>query len=145
MEQVFEILKTKVGSPLSYNNIARDIGISPMTVKRYVEIFEALYLIFIIRPHSTKISRSLSKAPKIYFFDYALVTDPGGRLENFVGLSLLKSLYLKEDSEGVEKKLTYLRTKEGKEVDFAIITWFLTFNRTLTHKFIKNLIRCKPI
>lgn len=48
MQDVFKILKTKVGSPISYSNIAGDIGIAPTTVKKYIEVLEAMYVIFIV-------------------------------------------------------------------------------------------------
>lgn len=67
IRQVYQLLKNKVGSPLSYSSIARDVGVSSMTVKKYVEILEALYIIFIIKPYTHKISRSILKEPKIYF------------------------------------------------------------------------------
>jgi len=121
MRHVFEILQNKIGSPISYNNIAGDVGISPMTVKKYIEIFEELYLVFIVRPYSKKISRALSKAPKVYFYDYGFVKDSAGRLENFVAISLLKSLLAEHDKTGKKKTLAYVRTKDGKEVDFAIV------------------------
>ena len=116
MKQVFEILKYKVGSPLSYSNIAQDVGISPNTVKRYISIFEAL----IVRPYSKKISRAISKRPKIYFYDYAFVPDQAARLENLVALELLKHLFILQDQKAINKSLHYLRDKEGREVDFVI-------------------------
>ena len=120
IRQVYELLKNKVGSPLSYSSIARDIGISQVTVKKYIEILEALYIVFIIKPYTYKISRSILKEPKIYFFDYGLVSDPGAKFENFVALALYKHMMLKSDSSGRAHSLGYLRTKESKEVDFAL-------------------------
>jgi hypothetical protein len=52
---VFELLRRKVGSPVSYNSIAGDAGISPVTVKKYIAIFEALFIIFKVSPYSKKI------------------------------------------------------------------------------------------
>jgi len=117
---VYQSLKNKVGSTISYSNIARDIGISPVTVKKYIEILEAIYVIFTIRPYTHKISRSILKEPKIYFFDYALINDMGAKFENFVALSLYKHIKLKNDSQGTAYSLGFLKTKENKEVDFAI-------------------------
>jgi uncharacterized protein len=121
IQLVFELLRTKVGSPISYSSIAQDVGISPNTVKKYVQILEALYIIFIVTPYSRNIARSLLKEPKIYFFDVGLVKGSEGILfENFTALSLLKHIYYKQDIEAEDLSLHYLRTKEQKEVDFAI-------------------------
>jgi hypothetical protein len=120
IRQIYQLLKGKIGSPLSYNSLARDTGISPATVKKYIEILEALYVIFIIRPYTHKISRSILKEPKIYFFDYGVIDDVGARFENFVALALYKHTVLKTDLSGKTHSLGFLKTKELKEVDFAL-------------------------
>lgn len=122
LKTVFELLRRKVGSPLSYQSIAEDVGISPKTVKRYIEILESLYIIFRVTPYSKNIARSLLKEPKIYFFDNGLVIgDEGSILENLVAVSLLKYVYLKIDYKAEDYSLNFLRTKEGLEVDFALV------------------------
>lgn len=118
---VFQMLRHRVGSPISYSSIAEDVGISPNTVKKYIAILEALYIVFRVTPHSHNIARSLLKEPKIYFFDTGLVQgDEGVCFENLVATCLLKHVYGKVDYEAEKYCLNYLRTKEGKEVDFAI-------------------------
>ena len=119
---VFELLRKRVGSPISYNSIAEDIGISPNTVKKYIQILEALYIVFRLTPFSNNIARSLLKEPKIYFFDTGLVKgDEGAKFENFVATCLLKHVYAKIDYQGENYSLNYLHTKERHEVDFALI------------------------
>ena len=119
---VFEILRRNVGSSISYAGIARDIGISPVTVKKYVAVLESLYIIFSIKTHSTKIKRSILKETKVYFYDTGLVIgDKGVIFENFVAVSLSKHIELKNDMEGTSESLMYMRTKEGKEVDFVFV------------------------
>lgn len=120
LQLVLELLRNRVGSPVSYKSIADDTGIAPNTVKKYILIFEALYIVFRVTPYSTNIARSLLKEPKIYFFDTGMVKgDDGARFENLVALSLLKDAASLEDSKGIKASLHYLRTKEGKEVDFC--------------------------
>ncbi len=122
IQLVFELLRDRVGSPISYNSIAEDVSISPHTVKKYIEILEALYVIFRVTPYSKNIARSLQKEPKIYFFDTGLVRgDKGVQFENLVALSLLKSAFARHDLLGERVALKYLRTKEKKEVDFALV------------------------
>jgi len=118
---LFEMLRHRVGSTVSYQALSQDLAISPSTVKKYIDILEAVYVIFTVSPYHHNIARSLLKEPKIYFFDPALVeSGEGATLENLVALSLLKSIYAGNDQLAEERKLQYLRTKEGHEVDFAI-------------------------
>jgi len=121
MQMVFELLRRRVGSPVSYASIARDVNSSPTTINKYVQILEALYIIFKVIPYSKNIVRSVLKEPKIYFFDNGLVVgDDGAKFENFIALSLLKHVFGKVDYEGENFELKYLRTKDGKEVDFCL-------------------------
>jgi len=122
MNLILELLRKRVGSPISFKAISEDVQVSPNTVKKYIEILEALYIVFRVTPYSKNIARSILKEPKIYFFDTGMVDgDIGLKLENTVALSLLKSLYAEMDYEGIKTDLHYLRTKEGKEVDFCIV------------------------
>ncbi|MBC8384903.1 MAG: ATP-binding protein, partial [Candidatus Cloacimonetes bacterium] len=121
IELVLELLRERVGSLISYKSIAEDVGIAPNTVKKYIRILEALFIVFKVTPYSTNIARSLLKEPKIYFFDTGMIRgDDGIKFENFIAVSLLKHSLGKTDSEGQKTELHFLRTKEGKEVDFCL-------------------------
>lgn len=122
MNLLVELLRERVASPLSYQGLAEDIDIAPNTVKHYLEVLEALYIIFRVYPHHRSIARSLQQQPKIYFFDTGLVKgDRGKLLENLTALSLHRQLCLLEDQDGMERSLCYLRTKDGREVDFVLV------------------------
>jgi uncharacterized protein len=122
MQLIFNLLRRRVGSPVSYQSLAEDTAVSPATVKKYIEILEALYMVFRISPFSKNIARSLLKEPKIYFFDTGLVDgDAGAQLENLTAVCLLKHVYAKYDYYAEDYQLHYLRTKEGQEVDFALV------------------------
>jgi predicted AAA+ superfamily ATPase len=122
IQMMVDLLRQKVGSPISYLSIAEDVQVSVNTVKKYIEILEAIYVIFRITPHSKNIARSLLKGPKIYFYDTGLVEgDEGAIFENFVANALLKAIITKQDYLAEPYQLKYLRTKEGKEIDFIIV------------------------
>lgn len=121
IQLVLELLRQRVGSSISYSSIAQDVGVSPNTVKKYIQIFEALYIVFRVIPFTKNIGRSLLKEPKIYFFDTGMVKgDIGVQFENMVGLCLLKAVYAKQDYLGESYSLRYIRTKDGREIDFCI-------------------------
>ncbi len=120
IQMTLELLRQRVGFPISYKSIADDIAASPNTVKRYIEIFEALFIIFRVSPYSKNIARSLLKEPKIYFYDTGMVqADEGVLFENLVALSLLKSQKTHEEETGEKSSLMYLRTKDKREIDFC--------------------------
>lgn len=122
MELLLELLKTRVGSLISLNNLAEDLQVSPVTVGKWVEVFEKMYLIFVVRPYSKSLSRGIKKAFKIYFYDIGDVEgDEGPRFENLVALHLLQQIHFWQDYQGRKVQLCFVRDKEKHEVDFAII------------------------
>ncbi len=119
---VLSFLRRGVGSPVSYVSLAEDAGISPTTARKYVDVLEALFIVFRVAPYHTRIARSLRKEAKVYFFDTGLVVgDEGAKYENFVAVSLLKSVLGRNDTLGESNVLRYIRTKEKKEVDFCLV------------------------
>jgi uncharacterized protein len=121
MQLIFNLLRNRVGAPISYLSLAEDVAISPTTVKKYIQILEALFIVFRVTPYAKNIARSLLKEPKIYFFDTGLVQgDDGAKFENMVAVSLLKHVYARTDYQAEECALHYMRTKDGIEVDFAL-------------------------
>ncbi|MDR1859256.1 MAG: AAA family ATPase [Treponema sp.] len=122
-----ELLRGRVGSPVSYASIAREVGIAPNTARKYVRVFEELCVVFRVAPFAGDskhggIARSLLKEPKIYFYDTALVEGgDGARLENLTALSLAKQAAYDEDVRGVPAALCYIRTKDSREVDFCYV------------------------
>lgn len=131
IETLIELLRGRVGSPISYANLAQDLRKDPKTVKSYLDLLESLYVIFPVRPWHRNIARSILKEPKYYFYDTAIVKgDEGKRLENAVACILKKQLHFLEDTRGVSTELCYLKTKNGKELDFV-----LSQDGELTHAF----------
>ena len=116
-----EMLRTRVGAPLSLASIARDLAVSPVTLKKYLDILEALFIVFVVRPWHHNIGRAVLQAPKVYFYDTGLVDgDEGIRFENLVATALYKQVQWQHDVQGKEAALHYIRTKDGAEVDFAL-------------------------
>lgn len=121
MRLFVELLRERVGSPLSLASIARDLSVAPATLKRYLDILQALFIVFTVHPWHRNIGRAILQTPKVYFFDTGLVRgDQGVRLENAVAGMLLKQAHFLQDSAGRDVGLHYIRTKDGAEVDFAL-------------------------
>ena len=117
---LLELLRVRVGSPLSYTSLSEDLQVSPNTVRKYVDILESLCIIFLIRPFHANVARAVLREPKVYFFDSGYVKgDEGARLENTCAVCLLKHVQYLQDTAGEGLSLCYLRTKEGREVDFG--------------------------
>jgi len=116
-----EMLRARVGSPLSYTSIAEDLQIAPNTVRKYVDILDSLCIIFLVRPFHANIARAVLKEPKAYFFDSGYVRgDEGLKLENTCAVCLLKHAQYLQDTAGEDISLRYVRTRDGREIDFVL-------------------------
>jgi len=117
-----ELLRERVGKPVNYDNLAQSLSVSPPTAKSWVELLEKLYLVFLLRPYSNQLSRSIRKDRRIYFYDCAAAYDEtgGAQLENLVAGSLLKYAQFHRDTAGENWEIFYLRDKEDREVDFVV-------------------------
>ena len=122
IETLVQLLRKGVGSPVSYNSLARDLQCSDKTVKKWLTILEHMYIIFRVGPFHRNIARSILKAPKYYFYDTGQVLgDSGIKLENLTACALLKEIHYLEDCYGEQLQLYYLKKKDGREIDFFII------------------------
>jgi len=129
-----EMLRSRVGSPLSLASLSRDLNVSSVTLGKYLDILQALFIVFVVRPWHRNIARATLQAPKVYFYDTGLVLgDDGIRFENLVACHLLKNVQWQQDTLGAAVDLHYIRTKDEAEVDFC-----LSEGDTLTH-----LVECK--
>lgn len=120
IEILFSLLPTRVGSPLSLNNLASDIQVSFDTVKQWLKLFDHFYLTFRLSPWSKKIGRSLLKEKKQYLYNYPHITNPAAQFENMVALELLRATTHWNEHGWGRFSLHYLRDKEKREVDFVI-------------------------
>lgn len=117
-----DMLRYRVGGLITISNMASDLQVAPKTAKTWLEVLERMYLVFSVRPYTKSLPRAVLKPPKVYFFDNGdTLGDEGARFENLVATSLLKRLHFLEDRDGYRYELRYIRDKEGREVDFAIL------------------------
>lgn len=110
---------------------ASDIGVSVSTIKRWISILEASYIIFLLPPYYKNYGKRISKSPKVYFYDTGLVSYftgvrnqelfengsmKGSIFENYVIADIIK----KEMHRKSHAEFYYYRTSNGEEVDLIV-------------------------
>jgi predicted AAA+ superfamily ATPase len=118
----------RVGQLLDFTDLSKDAGISLPTVKSWISLLEASYIIFLLQPHHTNFNKRLVKMPKLYFYDTSLacnllrLTSPddvynpylrGGLFESMILSDFLKKRY----HHGLPPNVYFWRDKLGNEVD----------------------------
>lgn len=116
-----EIIPSKVGAPLSIKSLEEDLQVSQPTIQRWVNLLSLLYYTFSIAPFGAPKIRAVKKLHKIYLWDWSLVAEDGYRFENLVASHLLKYCHYREDTEGYNMELRYLRDTDGREIDFVVL------------------------
>ena len=142
-QKLIQLLATNTSQILNYSTLSKHIGVDLKTVKRWISILEASYIIFLLPPFYNNLGKRIIKSPKVYFYDVGLVSHLcgisnqdifekgpmyGAIFENYLVAELLK----KQIHRKTHKKLYYFRTSAGQEIDLII-----------DHKQHKDLIEIK--
>lgn len=130
-QQFMRFCAGHTGQVIHYENFSNALGISVTTVKNWLSILEASFIVFRLSPYYEHFGKRIRKAQKLYFFDTGLacylsnITDVtqlqshplrGGLFENLVILEIYKH-YL---HQGIEPYLYFFRESNENEVDLLI-------------------------
>ncbi len=72
-QRFVQLCAGRCGQELNLSALANEGGISLPTVKSWLSLLEASYIIFRLQPHFQKFHKRLIKTPKLYFFDTGIV------------------------------------------------------------------------
>ena len=126
-ELFFRLLAGRAGQLVNFADIARDVGVSAMTIREWLTVLERSFHVLTIPPFYRSFSKRLVKTPKVYFLDsglHAWLTgwhDPdtalsgplaGSLFENWVVGMLIRSAW----HRGREHALSIWRTSTGQEI-----------------------------
>lgn len=134
LEALADILAERSGAQATLSHLARDVQVAVDTVRRWIPLLESLHHCFVVRPWAGRLANTLKKEPKVYWWDWSIVADPGRRLETLVACHLLKAVHAWEDLGFGTFSLHYVRDKAHREVDFLVVRdrkpWFLVEVKT---------------
>jgi predicted AAA+ superfamily ATPase len=88
LENLYHLLPSKIGRPLSVPSLANDLKASYNTVQNWLTLFERFYLTFSLPTWTERIARAIHKERKAYLFDTPRIKDPAAQLENMVAIEL---------------------------------------------------------
>lgn len=121
----------RAGQLVNFSAIAEDADINQSQAKAWLNVLEALGVIFLLHPYSNNVLRRTIKTPKLYFYDTGLVcyltkwSSPevaecgamnGALLENFAVSEIVKNYY----NVAKQPFLHYYRDHDAKEIDIVM-------------------------
>ena len=62
-------LAARAGGLINFADLARDVGVSPQTVRAWLSVLEASGQVLTLKPYHVNVGKRLVKQPKIYFLD----------------------------------------------------------------------------
>lgn len=127
LEKLLQALALQVSAEVSYNELAKVVGIDRQTVANYVQILEKAFIIFRVGPFSRNLRNELKKLRKIYFYDNGirnviinnlnpinLRQDKGALWENYIISERVKYC----NNHFVNVNNYFWRTKQMQEIDY---------------------------
>ncbi len=127
LEKLLKSLALQIGSEVSYNELAKQVGSDKGTVEKYIDLLEKVYIIFRLNGFNRNVRNELKKGKKIYFYDNGIRnailsnflplssrTDTGPLWENFIISERLK--YNSNNDFSCESY--FWRTTQQQEIDY---------------------------
>ena len=131
LPRLLSLLAARSASLVNYAELSRSASMPQSTLKRYVSLLEATFLVRTLPAWSSNLSKRLVRSPKLLLCDTGLISamqglnaerlasDPvlmGPLLENFVAMELRKQSAWSQ----TQPRIFHFRTQAGQEVDLVM-------------------------
>jgi uncharacterized protein len=119
------------GQILNYQALANDAGLNVSTVKDWLTILQASYILFLLPPYHVNFNKRIIKSSKLYFYDTGLAISllgltrkedvfnyyaKGALFENFVIAETLKHYW----NQGLPMNAWFWQDQSGREIDLLV-------------------------
>ncbi len=131
-QEFVALAAARVGTEFNASQLACEIGVSAPTVRGWLSLLQASYIVCMLHPYYVNIGKRLTKTPKLYFYDTGLlchlleIETPvqlrnhplrGNIFENLAVIELLKERF----NVARRPNIYFYRENRGKEVDIVRI------------------------
>ncbi|NOX84546.1 MAG: ATP-binding protein [Chlorobi bacterium] len=125
---LLRLLAFQIGSEVSINELSQNLKVDNKTVKRYIELLEKAFIIYVLHGYSSNLRKEISKKSKYYFYDTGIRNavianfnplvqrnDTGQLWENFLVIERIK----KQKYTSIFANNYFWRSWTKKEVDWV--------------------------
>lgn len=129
MKRFWQLLSHYQGQTLNYSKIAEVSELSIPSVKNYLDLLEATYMIRLLQPYEANLKKRLIKSPKLYIRDSGLFHNLI-KVDNFGSLLAHPCLGASWEAYAIENILNnfknpeayFMRSSNGAELDLIVKT-----------------------
>lgn len=161
-QRFLQLCAARIGQLIDYTSLANDLGVSRHTIKEWLSILKASFIITKLPPYYENLGKRIIKSSKLYFTDLGLVSyllgiqnagqitqHPlrGALFENLVLIELMKLKF----NNGIEPKFYFYRDSEKNEVDIiyqdgpTLIAIEIKSGQSFHKEFLKGLQKFKKL
>lgn len=130
-QRFLRLCAARIGQLVNLSSLANECGITHNTAKTWLSILETSFIIFLSQPYYKNFNKRLVKAPKLYFYDTAILCAlleietveqlnthylRGNLFENFAVTEIMKY----HVHRGMPANLYFWRDKVGHEIDIIL-------------------------
>lgn len=157
-QRFLQLCAGRTGQLINLTNIGNELGIDGKTVRSWLTVLEASFIIFFLQPYFNNFKKRIVKHPKLYFYDTGLICSllgltsstqltnhhlRGALFENFIIAEYLKM----KRHQGARPNIYFWQDNSGNEVDMLIddggrlSAVEIKSGSTIHQNFFKNLIK----
>jgi uncharacterized protein len=130
-QKFIQLCAGRIGQVLNLESLSNDCGVDQKTIRSWISLLEASYIIFLLHPYYKNFGKRLIKSPKLYFVDTGIACSllnikndqelsahylRGGLIESFVISDLFKQYY----NLNTKPSLFFWRDHSGNEIDCIV-------------------------
>lgn len=127
--KLLQMLTSVHGNLLNISSLSRSFGMSSPTVQSYIEFLEQAFILRLLRPFHTNVSKRLVKSPKLYFRDAGMLHSLSAmrNREELLGNLLIGASWEGYVVQQIIANLPYnvdpyfYRTQDGAEIDLVLV------------------------
>ncbi len=127
-ERFLRLCAGRTGQILNMSSLGNECGVSGKTIREWISVLEASYILKLLKPFSANLNCRLVKSPKLYFLDTGLacyllgILKPEHLMSHPLKGALFETLIVSEIfketcNRGEDDTLSYFRDNKGHEVD----------------------------
>lgn len=161
-QKFLTLVAGRVAQIVNFTSLSNDVGVSSTTIKKWLSVLKASYVVFELPPFFENIRKRVTKSSKIFFVDVGLAAfllgihtaeqayrDPlrGSLYENLIVADIVKGAF----NKGIRPEVFFFRDSHGNEIDLlirekgALTPVEIKSSATFTADFVKALERFRAL